>query len=112
MKKLTILLLVSTVLLVSSCKKTGTITVTVKKQSIGQPIEIADAVTVLMVNTSDSLKFDLELSSAQGVAIFHNVENANYKISSQKWDGTKELYDQKIVEVKDGKSITVDLLLQ
>ena len=112
MKKLTILILVSTVLLVSSCKKTGTLTVNVKRQSTGQPIVTADSVVVLVKNTANIYKFYEGLSSSQGIAIFEKVDNADYEVSSEMWDGSKGLTDKQTIQVAKGKSVSVDLLLQ
>ena len=95
-----------------SCKKSGILTVNVERQSTGQPIVIADSVTVLVKNTANNSKFYLGLTSNDGVAIFNQVDNGNYEVSSQVWDGSKGLTDIETLEIKNGKSVTIDLLLQ
>jgi hypothetical protein len=95
-----------------SCKKSGAITVTVKQQSVGQPIVIADSVVVLVKNEADNNKFYIGMTSDAGIVVFGDVSNANYEISSEKWDGTNWLRGKKNIEMKNGQSINVDLLIQ
>lgn len=113
MKSFTILFFLLLGVFVSSCKKNGTITATVKKQSAGQPIQVGDSIAVLRVSTSNNSNFDLELSSSAGIATFKDVPNGTYKVSGELWDGGPTyLCDEKIVDVENGKDVSVDLLLQ
>jgi hypothetical protein len=112
MKSVFILFFACCCLLICSCEKAGTITVTVKKQSTGQPIQIGDSIIVLVKNTSNTSKFYMQLTSSQGVAVFDNVDNASYRISSEMWDGSRGLYDERVVEMKNGKHLDIDLLIQ
>lgn len=99
-------------LALASCKKDGTLTVTVNKQSAGQPSELALGATVLVRSISDSTKFYMERTSNLGVATFNDVKQDSYRVSAQVWDGSAGLYDDEIVGVRTGKNSDVVLLLQ
>lgn len=114
MKKVIFCLLIPSLITISSfsCKKNGAVTINVKKQSTGKPIEIADSVVVLVKNTENIYKFYMGCTSLIGVVVFSDVANAKYEITSQLWDGSKALTDKKNIQIKNGQSVTVDLLLQ
>lgn len=95
-----------------SCKKTGSLTVTVNKQSAGQPAEIASGVTVLLRSISDSTRFYMERTSNLGLAKFDDIRQDSYRVSSQVWDGSAGLYDEDVVDVRAGTNKDVVLLLQ
>lgn len=105
-------IIISTLCIFSSCLKRSTVKVSVMKQSQGQPAVIASGQGVLMRNTKNQDDFYMELASAQGIAIFDEVKPGEYKISAEVWDGSKGLSDETIIQVKNGKDVDAQLLLE
>lgn len=112
MKKLPVAVCLALVLLVSACKKTGTLTVTVNKQSVGQPAQLAIGVAVVAQSISNSSKIFEAQTSGGGVAAFNDIPQDSYKVTSEVWDGSAYLRDDDIIDVKSGKNTDVILLLQ
>ncbi len=112
MKKLPVTIFLALVLLVSACKKTGTLTVTVNKQSVGQPAQLAIGVAVVAQSISNSSKIFEAQTSTEGIAAFSDIPQDSYKVSAGAWDGSAYLSDSDIVDVKSGKNTDVILLLQ
>lgn len=100
-------------LLVLSCNKTSTVTVNVQQQSAGQAAIASDSIAVLMVNTSNKNDFKLGVTSSSGTVIFTNVHKASYNVSAQShWNGSGILSDSANINVRGGKSVSVNLLLR
>ena len=99
-------------LMLVSCNKTSTVTVNIKQQSAGQTAIVSVGVNVLIVNTSNTHDFDIDTTSTQGTVAFSNTKAGSYRVSSEVWDGSKYLQDSTFIQLKDGKSADVNLLLR
>lgn len=105
----TLFLLIAFSLSVFSCKKTGSLSVTVNKQSAGQPAEIAAGALVVVKNNERTYGAD---ASAEGKALFDEVVPGAYTVSSEVFDGTGMLVDEELITVPKGKNVDVKLLLE
>jgi hypothetical protein len=112
MKRITLLAFVILSFAITSCKKKGSLTVTVTQQSAGQQAIPAVNVIVLVRSVNNSDKFYMDETSAQGVGVIRDIDAGEYKVSSQVWDGSDGLNDEKTVIIQKGKDLNISLLLQ
>lgn len=112
MKKILFLFAAILSLSLFSCKKTGSITVTVTKHLVGQPVEVVDSVVVLARSVKDCTKIYGADASPQGIAIISDVNNGSYEILAQRTGGGQIMVDELVANVRGGKNTDVTLVIQ